>query len=402
MKKIVLTVGIIGLLGSVGWIFFTMLAWQIPSPAETHALALADLDGDGDLDAFLANGRNEAMEPNTVLWNNGRGIFQDSGQRLGEWESVALSLADFDRDGDTDVLVSNIFWAEYFWNDGRGHFSASQAIYMPTTEEGFHVGRWRFKPGDLNGDGWLDLLLVGCCGGGISRGAHEDEWQTLNATNAVWLSDDSALLKGGGQRFGLGSSEDVALADLDGDGDLDAFLANNSHLDENGAMAGCDANEVWFNDGRGAFTDSGQLLGSQCSHAVAVGDLDGDGDVDALVGNNGPDEIWWNDGRGHFRVAEQTFGDTRTRYVYLADLDGDGDLDAFLGSDKRGRVLLNDGRGYFSDSGQRLNYPARHAIALGDVNGDGAVDVIAGKLGDATVWFNDGAGQLQQFYAAQP
>jgi hypothetical protein len=393
MKKVVGIIVILGLLAVCGMYSFTYLMWRIPAQPETHAIELADLDGDGDLDAFLANGRNEAPEPNTVLWNNGRGNFEDSQQRLGDFESRALALADFDSDGDIDSLVSNIFWGEYFWNDGSGKFQQDQSVMMPDNK-GFHVGIWRFEPADLNGDNQVDLFLTGCCGGGLAEA--DSEWQTLNASNAVWLSDGGDYLEKGDQQFGLGNSEAVALADLDGDGDLDAFVANSDHLDDKGDRVDFDANEVWLNDGSGAFTDSGQRLGNQRSYSAAVGDLDGDGDLDALVGNRGPDEVWWNDGRGHFSKGELAMGDTLTRYSYLVDLDEDGDLDAFLGSDKQGRIWLNDGRGHFTDSGQRLNYSRRHAPAIGDVNNDGATDVVAGKLTTAVVWFNDGAGQLHQ------
>ena len=58
----------------------------------------------------------------------------------------------------------------------------------------------------------------------------------------------------------------MSLGDLDGDGDLDAFVAN---LDE--------ANRVWLNDGSGNFTDSGQSLGDSDSEGLSLGDLDGDG-----------------------------------------------------------------------------------------------------------------------------
>ncbi len=86
---------IVGLLGACAWFslyLITFLMWQIPPKPDTYAIELADLDGDGDLDAFLANGRNERPEPNTVLWNDGQGTFQDSGQRLGNFESSALAF----------------------------------------------------------------------------------------------------------------------------------------------------------------------------------------------------------------------------------------------------------------------------------------------------------------------
>ena len=257
---------------------------------------------------------------------------------------------------------------------------------------GYFVGVWRFEAADLNGDTQVDIFLTGCCGGGVST--NQVEWQTLNAHNSIWLSEDQGLPRNTDQRLGLGSSEAVALGDLDSDGDLDAFVVNSSYLDETGKPVDYDVNRVWLNDGLGTFEDSEQQLGQQRSYAVALGDLDGDGDLDALVGNHGPDEVWWNDGLGHFSRSDHTLGTALTRYLYLADLDDDGDLDAFLGGDKQGRIWLNDGRGFFTDSGQQLNYFSQHAIALGDVDGNDTIDIVAGKLNRARVWRNDGTSQM--------
>jgi hypothetical protein len=76
----------------------------------------------------------------------------------------------------------------------------------------------------------------------------------------------------------------VALGDLDGDGDLDAFVANNG------------ANTVWRNDGSAAFTSTGQSIGASDSRDVALGDVDADGDLDAFVANGGlqPNKVWLN------------------------------------------------------------------------------------------------------------
>ncbi len=399
-RKLLRIVGIIGLLGICGWIgwyAFIWLAWQLPPPPETRSMALADLDGDGDLDAFLANGRNEAIEPNTVLFNDGDGNFSNSGQQLGDAGSIAVILRDFDDDGDVDALVSNDWgsFLEYFWNDGRGQFQQSQSLPIPAKRDGYFVGIWRLAAADLNEDGRDDLFLGGCCGGGIPHDPDGNGWTTLNAYNSVWLSGDGSLPQDSGQELGLGSSEAVALADLDGDGDLDAFTADSLYLDDVGEPVAYVPNTVWLNGGAGFFTDSGQQLGSQRSHAVALSDLDGDGDLDAFVGNRGPDEIWLNDGRANFTDSGQTLGDTLTRFLHMADLDGDGDLDAFAGSDSKGQIWLNDGQGYFQKGGS-IRYGRSQAPALGDVDGDGAIDIVAGDVDKARVWFNDGAGRFRQ------
>lgn len=380
------------LIGACLWVAFSYLIWFLPAQPGTRDMALADLDEDGDLDAFLANGRNEIPEPNTVLLNDGHGNFQDSGQRLGNYESWAVALYDFDNDGDTDALVSNISWGEYFWNNGDGTFPRKQSISFPN-QEGYYVGIWRFKAADLNGDGRVDLFLNGCCGGGVF--VEGEDWQTINAFNTIWLGDERGLPGYTGQKMGLGNSEAVALGDLDGDSDLDAFLANSFHLDVMGEPVHNAPNEVWLNNGQGIFTDHGQRLGDDSSLAVSLGDVDGDGDLDALVGNRGPDEVWQNDGLGNFTGSGQTLGNSQSRFVYLADLDNDGDLDAFTGGISVGRLWFNDGQGRLK-AGQNLSYSRYHVIALGDVDGNGTVDILAARVDTATVWYNNGNGRMEK------
>ena len=94
--------------------------------------------------------------------------------------------------------------------------------------------------------------------------------------------------------FGAGNSFDVALGNLDGDGDLDALVAN----------FGGEAETVWLNDGLGNFTahPTTASFGAGDSTAVALGNLDGDADLDAVVANTSgqAETVWLNDGLGNF------------------------------------------------------------------------------------------------------
>lgn len=138
------------------------------------------------------------------------------------------------------------------------------------------------------------------------------------------LNNGAGVFTNSGQALGSYSSQAVALGDVDGDLDLDAMIGNNG------------ANKLWKNNGSGTFTDSGQTPGAQSTFGVALGDVDGDLDLDAYFANGSgsgdPDEVWINDGLGSFTNSGQSLGDDYSFSVVLFHCDGDSDLDAFVGN----------------------------------------------------------------------
>ncbi len=321
----------------------------------------------GDLDAFVANYDGQ---PNTVWINDGRGNFTDSGQRLGNETTRDVDLGDLDGDGDIDAFAVNWEPDKIWLNDGHGNFTDSGQNPDRENSNGRDV-----ELGDLDGDGDLDAFVADS---GIAP------WDPYYRCNSVWLNDGHAHFTDSGQCLGDSESFDVALGDLDGDGDLDAFVANYGLQPED---------EIWLNDGSGNFTDSGQRLGSTASYDVELGDLDGDGDLDALVVDDYGSRIWVNDGNAVF--TERGLGMGYAWSCALGDVDADGDLDAAVanlrGTTQTGRIWLNDGHGSFTDSGTNLWNPPNYDPELGRLDGDGDLDVFLTGHPD-TVWFNDGRG----------
>ena len=145
---------------------FVEESWRLPSsmanePAGTSStgVTLADIDRDGDLDIFLAEG-TAGLEgrPNILLINDGRGSFSDeSATRLPAapiLNSTKGAFADFDRDGDVDLVVANVGPEQLLLNDGRGHlFDAPHLVIFPAVAVMLAVLSFNFI-----GDALRDLL----------------------------------------------------------------------------------------------------------------------------------------------------------------------------------------------------------------------------------------------------
>lgn len=184
------------------------------------------------------------------------------------------------------------------------------------------------------------------------------------------------------QEFNPTWTTQIVLGDLDNDGDLDAVFANMQEFHHS---------KVWLNDGQGYFTPTDQNL-TQQAHGVALGDLDNDRDLDIFFtcsnyGENNkhyykPSKVYLNDGNAYFHDTMQDFGDLRLggQQIDLVDIDNDGDLDATIvySLDTPNKVFYNNGQGYFSET--KLILPK--AYGWHDLDLDGNADLflwVAGK-----------------------
>jgi hypothetical protein len=335
---------------------------QVFEPARTFQIALADIDGDGDLDAIFSNmGENSS----SVWLNDGSGRFTDSGQELTQW-GHGVGARDLDGDGDVDLVITCASYTHrtrIYLNDGGGNLSDSGQDLGDTSLSGNEV-----HLADIDTDGDLDLVVV-----------------YYEEPDKLYLNDGQGRFTDSGRTI----PEQSFFGRLNADEYVDIFAKDYGT-----------GYKTMLNDGDGSFTDLWQMADTSAVYgAVAVEDLDDDGDLDAFVCNGDhsgtyPTKILLNGGDGRFSDSGQALDVTVWGRVGIGDLNGDGSADAFVSCfGLANQVWLNNGGGRFTDSGLRLTGDANDnttCVTLGDLNGDGSLDAFVANFADGgnEVWFS--------------
>lgn len=376
--------------------------------AGSAAIALGDLDGDGWLDAMLAfsTGRSIAAR------NDGAGNLLDDGALTVDGgpfpTATALAVGDIEGDGDLDLFLGQAkgMQQRLLLNDGRGGF---RSIPLPDAEGSELVGTLGSAAfGDLDADGDLDLFLSRYIDpvdphailSGTAKGGGNSVYRN---EGGLFFPDTRALPEE--------VLDDITfhgqLVDTDRDGDLDIYLSNDF-----GAYAA--PNRLLENDGTGRFTVDHECTCdlTMFGMGAAVGDADGDGWPDLYVTDIGGPSLLVNAGDGTFLEAAHAFhanipptidrlASWGSAFVDL-DLDGWEDLAVVFGKvsvgapddaleafdpsfagfvdaeRQRDALLLNDGT-RFTEVSETVGFDddgVGRSVAAGDLDRDGLPDLV--------------------------
>ncbi len=328
-------------------------------------LSIADMDGDGDLDILSA----EWLE-NRITWyenTDGQASFNTSHFiNTDHSYSMLVEAIDLDNDNDLDILgvsTSDDKIAWYENTNGQGDFGMQNVLIAGTRSVG------EIYTEDLDNDGDLEILFATTFGDKIAWLENLDNEGGLGNQKIITTYADNA--------------EDVKVADIDNDGDMDVFSASRF-----------DNKIAWYEnlDGQGSFGPQ-QIISTTVGQAqfVTIVDIDNDGDVDIVTESNAINDhkiLWFEnlDGQGNFStehlVATNIPG---YRYVEVADIDNDGDNDLMAANSENNRVVWFenlDGQGNFSSQQIAANTTEIGCVhtSMGDVDNDGDKDFVVAVL----------------------
>ena len=394
-------------------------------------VALLDYDGDGWLDIYLVNGaaipslqKESPAYWNRLYRNNHDGTFTDVTERAGlagAGYGMGVAVGDYDNDGRPDIFLANVTGNQLFHNNGDGTFTDVTAKAGLAGAEMDGKKMWSVGAGwfDYNNDGKLDLFVVNYCvwevnkdpychvKGGVRGYCHPKLYASLH--NSLFRNNGDGTFTDVSQETGIsshmGKGMSVSFADYDGDGFLDAFVANDTT-----------PGFLFHNLGGKKFEEVGMQAG--VAYAPDGAALSGMGSDFKDVNNDGRPDIWYtavehetfplliNQGNGEFDDLTHASGLEATKEMSgwgngIFDFDNDGWKDLFvaranvldniseLGNRKYpepNSLFRNLGNGKFAEIGPSAGpdfqeEAAHRGVAFGDLFNDGRIDAVVTVLG---------------------
>jgi hypothetical protein len=385
------------------------------------AVNATDFTGEGKRDLAVVNQCQSVNNCNGsigVLLGNGDGTFQ-SAQVFGSggYTAYSVAAADLNGDGKPDIVVANQCQSAtncsngiigVLQGNGDGTFQTAQTYSSSGTKSSF-VGL-----GDFNGDSHTDLLVVDQC--------ESDDTCSYGSVSLLLGNGDGTFQPAQGFASEGVLAISAAIADLNGDHKLDTVVANECQSSSNCSGLAT----VMLGNGDGTFrVPPAYAGGGYNTDAVAVGDLNGDGKPDLVVSNlcqtssctgqTGLLTVLTGNGHGTFQTRNSySSGGYGAVSVAVGDLNGDGNLDVVVANQCSSSdctagggigVLLGNGDGTLQSAQtyQSGGYTAS-SIAIADVNGDGKADLIVANQcqtgdcqsdGNVSVLLGNGDGTFQ-------
>jgi hypothetical protein len=351
----------------------------------TTSVTLADVNGDGKIDAVVANWASSTV---AVLLGHGDGTFEPAVTYDAGGAAWSVAAADVNGDGNPDLLVGNCGPSPAFSCPGAGGSVAvllgnGDGTFKPavTYDPGSSTSVLSIALGDVNGDGNSDLLIATC-----------NENSLAGAVGVLLGNGDGTFRPAVTYDPGARCSYSIAVADVNGDGKPDLVVANS----DNSISGSNELVGVLIGNGDGTFRPAVTYgSGGEFADSIVVADVNGDHKPDLLVANacadvqcsgnggNGVLGVLLGNGDGTFQPAViYDSGGEIAWSVVVADVNADGRPDVVLANRSLHPstglgVLLGNGDGTFQPV---ANYGSggilTDSVKIADLNGDGRLDMV--------------------------
>ena len=389
--------------------------------------AWLDYDQDGYIDLYVCSGTwlkgfSKCAEPdvkphNHLYHNLGNGTFEDVTEKAGvggPWYSMGVSVGDYNNDGYPDIYLSNYGPNVLLKNNGDGTFTdVTKKANVGGGDKCSIGGVWL----DYDNDGFLDLYVGNYLkfdpnykyyyepDGFPGPMAYESEGDVLYHNNGdgtfTDVTKEMGIVDKDGRAMGVGA------ADIDDDGFVDIFVANDHTL-----------NYLWHNEGGKKFVDWGTRSGTAFSQAgeatvsmcVDFADYKNNGLIDIFKTDDSYCSLYENKGNGIFTDMSVSSGIASANAQFVGwtgsffDYDNDGLVDIFKTNGElkhlygqEDQIFRNEGNGKFKDISLELGAYFKKAFVgrgacLGDYDNDGDIDIYIVNLNDKGIFLRNNKG----------